>query len=77
VTTIHTVPDGLGGVFMHAGTVRLGHVFPTVTSGLPHYRPASGCIWFGRRTHGKARPFPDHEQAYAYVCGETDGASGS
>lgn len=65
--TVTTTPDGLGGHFVHAGPHRVGHVFPARTSGLPYYWPARGCVWFGRRVGGKARPFPDREQAHAYV----------
>ncbi len=68
MTTITTTPDGLGGAFVHAGPVRLGPVFPAVTSGFPHYQPADGCVWFGRRTHGKARPFPNRDAAHDYVA---------
>jgi hypothetical protein len=68
LTTIETTPDGLGGQFVHAGPARQGRVFPAVTSGFPHYLPADRCVWFGRRTHGKARPFPNRDAAHAYVA---------
>jgi hypothetical protein len=68
MTTITTTPDGLGGAFVHAGPVRLGHVFPRQTLGWPNPRPIPGCAWFGRRVGGKARPFPDRDAAHDYVA---------
>jgi hypothetical protein len=66
MTTITIRPDGLGGGWVYAGPVRLGHVFPARTTGFPHYLAVPG-RWFGRRTGGKAKPFESHDEAYAYV----------
>lgn len=71
--TITTTPDGLGGTFVYASPVRVGHVFPKQTSGWPNPQPIPGCAWFGKR-HGwqyKAEQFDTKAEAFAHVTQET------
>lgn len=69
---ITTASDGLGGLWVYAGTKRLGRVFPAKTTGLPHHTPLPDCIWFGRLDGTDAKPFDTEDDAHAYVCAGQD-----